>query len=324
MTWARSRSFQASDGFAYDNFGHSVSIDGELLLVGSFRDDDDGADSGSAYVFTLAELPPCYGWDRSMGNPGVEDSVRAMTVHDDGTGPALYGGGLFVEAGGVTARSVAKYLGGNQWEQVGPGLANFGQPHEAWVFGLGSYAGNLYVGGENLLVIDDQVENVVRWDGTQWHALGSGVQSTEGSHHRLRIQDVRRRQRGEALHRRQLHRRRRSTPINRIAAWGRRELVPAGFGSDARAVGHLSRSCDLRARRRYGTRVVRLGHLQPCGRRACQPHRQVGFRYGDVVRPGRGYVGQRCLPRPVGLRHGLLERQISTPAARSSTRTALK
>ena len=47
----------ASDGVAADEFGDSVSISGNLALLGADGDDDNGIDSGSAYVYAL-EIPP--------------------------------------------------------------------------------------------------------------------------------------------------------------------------------------------------------------------------------------------------------------------------
>ena len=41
---------QATDGA--DRFGGSVSIDGDTMVIGAYKDDDKGSDSGSAYVFT--------------------------------------------------------------------------------------------------------------------------------------------------------------------------------------------------------------------------------------------------------------------------------
>jgi hypothetical protein len=41
----------ASDGASYDWFGNSVAIDGNLALVGAPGDDDNGWDSGSAYIY---------------------------------------------------------------------------------------------------------------------------------------------------------------------------------------------------------------------------------------------------------------------------------
>ncbi len=39
------------DGAAHDNFGHSVAISGSTAIVGANRDDDNGTNSGSAYLF---------------------------------------------------------------------------------------------------------------------------------------------------------------------------------------------------------------------------------------------------------------------------------
>ena len=41
----------ASDASSYDNFGYSVSIDADTIVIGSYGDDDVGGASGSAYVF---------------------------------------------------------------------------------------------------------------------------------------------------------------------------------------------------------------------------------------------------------------------------------
>ena len=48
--WAQVQKLTVSDGAAYDYLG-SVSIDGDTIVTGAFRDDDKGEDSGSVYVF---------------------------------------------------------------------------------------------------------------------------------------------------------------------------------------------------------------------------------------------------------------------------------
>jgi len=50
-TWVHEQKLLASDGAAYDNFGASVSISGDVAVVGAWLDDDNGTGSGSAYVF---------------------------------------------------------------------------------------------------------------------------------------------------------------------------------------------------------------------------------------------------------------------------------
>ena len=44
----------ASDGAASDIFGYSVAISGDRVVIGAPLDDDNGSDSGSAYVFDIA------------------------------------------------------------------------------------------------------------------------------------------------------------------------------------------------------------------------------------------------------------------------------
>jgi len=50
--WTQQAKLLASDIAGGDQFGWSVSIDGDYAIVGAWRDDDNGVDSGSAYVFT--------------------------------------------------------------------------------------------------------------------------------------------------------------------------------------------------------------------------------------------------------------------------------
>jgi hypothetical protein len=52
-TWKQVQKLTASDGAADDYFGVSVTLDGDTALIGARRDDDNGSESGSAYVFTL-------------------------------------------------------------------------------------------------------------------------------------------------------------------------------------------------------------------------------------------------------------------------------
>ena len=49
-SWLEQGKLLASDGAAFDYFGVSVSISGDYVVVGAFNDDDNGEDSGSAYI----------------------------------------------------------------------------------------------------------------------------------------------------------------------------------------------------------------------------------------------------------------------------------
>jgi hypothetical protein len=49
--WTQQQKLTADDGAAGDQFGMSVDVDGETVIVGAPGDDDGGSSAGSAYVF---------------------------------------------------------------------------------------------------------------------------------------------------------------------------------------------------------------------------------------------------------------------------------
>ncbi|MHC4698577.1 MAG: FG-GAP repeat protein, partial [Planctomycetota bacterium] len=51
--WIEEAKLSASDAPA-GGFGHSVSVSSDMAVIGAYRDDDGGTNSGSAYVFSLA------------------------------------------------------------------------------------------------------------------------------------------------------------------------------------------------------------------------------------------------------------------------------
>lgn len=51
-TWAHQAKLVASDGAAGDLFGRSTALSDGRAVIGSYGDDDNGSNSGSAYVFT--------------------------------------------------------------------------------------------------------------------------------------------------------------------------------------------------------------------------------------------------------------------------------
>ena len=84
-------------------------------------------------------------------------------------------GGNFTTAGGVAVNSIAKWNGTTStWSALGAGGIN-GQVSALAADG----AGNLYVGGTFTFYDGDmaKVNNIAKWNGTKWSALGSGVDS---------------------------------------------------------------------------------------------------------------------------------------------------
>ena len=115
-------------------------------------------------------------WDGAAFSPlgpgGVVGYVGALTAFDDGTGSALYAGGLFTSAGGVPALSVAKWDGA-AWSPLGAGLEG-GGVFELAVFDDGS-GPSLHAAGNFTSSGGAPLSRVAKWDGVNWLPLGAGL-----------------------------------------------------------------------------------------------------------------------------------------------------
>ena len=83
----------ASDGAHGDQFGRSVAVDGDTIVVGAHQNDDDGVDSGSIYVF----IKPTNGWTDTTGTVKLTAS-NAATGDRFGIALALDGDTALVAA----------------------------------------------------------------------------------------------------------------------------------------------------------------------------------------------------------------------------------
>jgi hypothetical protein len=168
------------------HFAFEVSVDGSGLTVTATATVDDVAYTASKVIrsietdgvteigeLLLVPAATCSGsWQPSLGANGIFDGfVRCVTIFDDhsGSGPAIFAGGGFLSAGGVSTTSLVKW-NGSAWEQAGPSVV--GNISDLVVFDDGSgpalYAsGVLSVGGVT-------TGGIARWNGSQWSALGAG------------------------------------------------------------------------------------------------------------------------------------------------------
>lgn len=126
----------------------------------------------STGTLTLQATAGCQAsWLPTFGQQqGTSNGIDALTVFDDGTGPALYAGGVFSNAGGVVTFGVAKW-DGSRWSAVGSWMNSF--VHAMTVFDDGSgpalYAGGVTRGG------GVPVNYVARWNGVSWSPVGPGM-----------------------------------------------------------------------------------------------------------------------------------------------------
>ncbi|MEM9541798.1 MAG: FG-GAP repeat protein [Cyanobacteria bacterium P01_E01_bin.42] len=79
----------APDGVMNDNFGVSVAIDGDYTLIGAWGDDDNGEDSGSAYLFDTTTgnflhkltAPDGERWDNFGGSVAIDGNYALIGTH---------------------------------------------------------------------------------------------------------------------------------------------------------------------------------------------------------------------------------------------------
>lgn len=143
---------------------------GPALYAGGFFTQASGSNPASRRIAR---------WDGSSWSPlgsGMTGAtftinVSALTVFDDGSGPALYAAGEFTEAGGNQASNIARW-DGSSWSPLG--LGTNGQVSALTVYDDGSGPA-LYAGGEFTEAGGNQANHIARWDGSSWSALGSGL-----------------------------------------------------------------------------------------------------------------------------------------------------
>jgi hypothetical protein len=92
--WGQAAKLTAADGASNDQFGKSVSVDGDTALVGA-KYADIGADQGAAYVFY-----------RDQGGLGAWGQVAKLTAADGAAGDQF---GFYVSVSGDTAVVGAPY-----------------------------------------------------------------------------------------------------------------------------------------------------------------------------------------------------------------------
>lgn len=142
-----------------------------LYAAGSFSSMNGGASNLSRYNGSTWS-----GGGLSTNQFGV---VHKLHVHDDGSGPALYAGGLFTTIGNVPASKIAKRVG-NSWQSLGTGIGG-PQPCptcQVLCWAMATFDDGtgpaLYVAGNFSQVDGQSIYRLARWDGASWSAVGTG------------------------------------------------------------------------------------------------------------------------------------------------------
>jgi hypothetical protein len=166
------------------NFSNTSHADGAVFSFIAF-DNGTGSALYAGGSFTSIGGTTAYGiarWNGAQWSsidtpllPGYPGSISAQAVFDDGSGPALYAGGVYAHILAVYP-VVARWNGGASWTYL-PALMPSTSGH--WVHALLAFDDGsgpaLYVGGSFDHAGGVPALDIAKWDGTQWSALGSGI-----------------------------------------------------------------------------------------------------------------------------------------------------
>jgi len=140
----------------------TLAVSGVNLYAGGFF-----STTGGGPVNGIAK------WDGTSWSAlgtGTNGSVRALAA----IGTDLYAGGEFTTAGGAPATYIAKW-DGTTWSSLGSLIS--GGASVGCVYALATDGTNVYAGGWFTTAGGVTVNNIAKWDGTSWSALGKGMDS---------------------------------------------------------------------------------------------------------------------------------------------------
>ena len=181
------------DGASWSALGTGIAGAVEALYV---FDDGSGPAlyAGGSFSSAGGVAAACIArWDGNVWSAlggGVSGAVPIswvfdLAAFDDGNGSALYAGGRFATAGGVSTANLARWDGAS-WSAVGPGGSGMNGDVLALVVFDDGGGPALYAGGAFTTADGVPAARVAKWDGASWSALGGG---TNNSVHSLAVFD---------------------------------------------------------------------------------------------------------------------------------------
>ena len=166
------------DGASWAPLGDG--LDGVVNALAVY-DDGSGPALYAGGAFTASGSTPMRGlarwsgtdWSDLGANLGTGEAIRALTAYDLGGGSALYIGGHFAALGGLALSNLARW-DGSGFAAVGGGVTTSGGVQALLGYDDGS-GPRLYVAGLFWMAGGMIVNNIARWNGTNWSGLGGGM-----------------------------------------------------------------------------------------------------------------------------------------------------
>jgi hypothetical protein len=153
-------------GSSYGYVSSMAIFNNELYVGGYFNN------AGGVSVSNIAKWDGTNWSDVGGGMTGVslsyQSTVKSLAVYNN----ELYASGTFDSAGGIPALRLAKW-DGVSWSAVGTGLTTTTDFGEA--MSMIEFNSNLYIGGNIASAGGVPVNNIAKWDGSNFSSLGTGI-----------------------------------------------------------------------------------------------------------------------------------------------------
>ena len=143
--WFEQFKFIPLDGSADDNFGCSVSVNGNYAVIGAHRNENNGDTTGSAYVF------------KRSGSTWIQDAkLLALDIDDDRFGSSVSIDGDYVVIGAPYDRDFGSKSGsayvfkhdGNSWTQQAKLLPSDGEQYMEFGHCVSIYGDYILIGAD--------------------------------------------------------------------------------------------------------------------------------------------------------------------------------
>ncbi len=193
-TWLQQQKLTASDGTAGDNFGTSVALNGGVVVVGALNDDDKGASTGAAYVFSRngtvwSQQQKLLGLDSAAGDQlGLSvavsgESVLLGTPYGDQRGSNSGAAYLFARSGTTWSQQKKLTAGdGAKEDYFGYSVSLYGGAALVGAFGedqRGSLSGSAYIFTRSGTAWSQQ-KKLTASDGAKEDYFGQAVSLSQG------------------------------------------------------------------------------------------------------------------------------------------------
>ncbi len=146
INMTQSAKLTASDGVLEDQFGYSVSISGDNVLVGAYGDDDNGSDMGATYTYKM----PQEGWINANETQKIISIITANNMGNYyGSSVAVDGNYAVVGSYGFNNEQGCAYIlyfDDNQWFVVANLTASDGVSGDQFGYSVSISGDNVLIG----------------------------------------------------------------------------------------------------------------------------------------------------------------------------------